>query len=291
MLMLETLKQSRLGSRLRPLWIYAMQIFGRKNSFRSHEWVNMKRLIVNDPVLNVPSFGGVFQVPVASHLFPRLVETGEYEPEALAILREHESPDKDAIEVGANIGFFTCLLATYLQSGRVLSVEPTPGAHRRLVANVARNNLNQKVIVFNGALADKPGVLDIEFIEDREEFSSLGGISHYSVRNDQNRTRIPVNVSTIDELVREHGLNPGLIKIDVEGAEGLVLKGATETLKSFRPVVFAEFSRELLAAKGFKAESIVAELKAMGYSVCDPFHSSSPAGSRAYGDILAVPNR
>ena len=280
-----------LESRLRPLWIYAMQTFGRKNSFRSHEWVNMKRMFVNDPVLNVPSFGGVFQVPVASHLFARLVETGEYEPEAIKILREHVSPDKDAIDVGAKIGFFTCLLATYLHSGRVLAVEPTPGAHRRLVANVARNNLNQKVIVFNGALADKAGVLDIEIIEDREEFSSLGGISHFSVRNDQNRTRIPVNVSTIDQLVHEHGLNPGLIKIDVEGAEGLVLKGAAETLKSFRPVVFAEFSRELLAAKGFKAESIVAELKAIGYSVCDPFHSSSPVGSRAFGDILAVPNR
>ena len=291
MQMLETIKQSRFGNHLRPLWRYALQTFRRKNSFRTHEWVNMKRLIVNDPVLNVPSFGGVFQVPVASHLFARLVETGEYEPEAIRILKEHVSPNRDAIDVGANIGFFTCLLATSLNSGRVLAAEPTPGAHKRLVANVARNDLSQKVIVFNGALADKPGILEIEFIEDREEFSSLGGISHYSVRNDQNRTRIPVNVSTIDQLVLENGLNPGLIKIDVEGAEGLVLRGAAETLKKFRPVVFAEFSRELLAAKGFKAETVVAELQALGYTVTDPFHSSYPAGSRAFGDILAVPNR
>ena len=291
MQMLETIKQSRFGNHLRPLWRYALQTFRRKNSFRTHEWVNMKRLIVNDPVLNVPSFGGVFQVPVASHLFARLVETGEYEPEAIRILKEHVSPNRDAIDVGANIGFFTCLLATSLNSGRVLAAEPTPGAHKRLVANVARNDLSQKVIVFNGALADKPGILEIEFIEDREEFSSLGGISHYSVRNDQNRTRIPVNVSTIDQLVLENGLNPGLIKIDVEGAEGLVLRGAAETLKKFRPVVFAEFSRELLAAKGFKAETVVAELQALGYTVTDPFNSSYPAGTRAFGDILAVPNR
>ena len=291
MQMLETIKQSRLGNQLRPFWRYALQTFSRKNSFRTQEWVHMKRLMVNDPVLNVPSFGGVFQVPVASHLFARLVETGEYEPEAIKVLKEHISPDRDAIDVGANIGFFTCLLANCLHSGRVLAAEPTPGAHKRLVANVERNDLSQKVIVFNGALADKPGTLDIEFIEDREEFSSLGGISHHSVRNDQNRKRIPVKVSTIDQLVSENGLNPGLIKIDVEGAEGLVLRGATETLKSFRPVIFAEFSRELLAAKGFKAESIVAELQATGYTVCDPFHSDYPAGSRAFGDILAVPKR
>jgi FkbM family methyltransferase len=289
--MLETLKQSRLGNQLRPLWRYALQTFSRKNSFRTHEWVNMKRLIVNDPVLSVPSFGGVFEVPVSSHLFARLVETGEYEPEAIRVVKENVSPDRDAIDVGANIGFFTCLLASCLQSGRVLAVEPTPGAHKRLVANVARNELGQKVIVFYGALADKPGILDIELIEDREEFSSLGGINHHSVRHDQNRTRIPVNVSTIDQLVFENGLNPGFIKIDVEGAEGLVLRGATETLKTFRPVIFAEFSRELLAAKGFKAESIVAELKAAGYSVCDPFHSDHTVGSRAFGDILAVPKR
>src|SRR3546814_18543197 len=79
-----------------------------------------------------------------------------------------------------------------------------------------------------------------------------------------------------------------LLKVDVEGAEGMVFAGAERTLKEHRPVVLAEFSRPLLLKNGSSPEAIITLFERCGYGVRNPFRSGRP-GSVEYDEIIGVP--
>ncbi len=250
--------------------------------------LRMGERIKSDVVLDVPEFEGRFRCSPRSHLFTRIALHGEYEPDLARIFLEHLDPDGDVIDVGANIGFFSVLAARKLARGKVLACEPTSGAHARLVENLASNGVQDKVVVFKGAAANAEGTMTLSEIEGMEEYSSLGGIHHAAARDEKMRTS-EVPVRTLDSLVAEHGLKPKLIKIDVEGAEGLVFGGAWQTLREYRPVILAEFSPLLLAKLGTDATTLLSELTALGYRITDPLEPGVRPGARQYGDILCLP--
>src|SRR3546814_12971643 len=89
----------------------------------------------------------------------------------------------------------------------------------------------------------------LNVVKGREEYSSMAGIVHPSAVGEVTES-INVKTRTIDSLVAEHGLRPALLKVDVEGAEGMVFAGAERQLKEHRTVVLAEFSRPLLLKNG-----------------------------------------
>lgn len=168
--------------------------------------------------------------------------------------------------MGANIGLFTVLLAKRLNSGRrVLAAEPTPGALFRLKINLFRNKV-VNCIVFEGVVTNQPGDVELNLVEEAEEYSSIAPLSHPDAPAG-GRKKIHVPGKTVDELVEENGLNPGLIKMDVEGAEFLVLQGAQATLKNLKPVVIAEMDDRLLKGTGAKSEEMVALFHHAGYRV------------------------
>ncbi len=246
---------------------------------------NLRSLIVDPPVVRVPEFGGTFQIDVRSDLFSRLIASGEYEPDLAAIAKENLHTDRDAIDVGANVGFFGCLLSK--GSRKVLCCEPTPNASEFLRNNLIRNKLSN-VSVFQGAVSNSNGAMVLSFIEGREEYSSLGGIDHPRGQTSEVK-EISVPTKTIDELVAEHDLDPCFMKVDVEGAEFLVFDGARKTLANHRPVVLAELSDVLLKQKGSSAKEVIGLFKSLNYNVIDPLNPDIPAGTRGFGDILATP--
>jgi FkbM family methyltransferase len=235
--------------------------------------------LAEDPVLKVSEFQGRFCMSPRSHLFRRIARNGTYEPllaqRCLAALK----PELDVIDVGANIGFYSVLLSRHLASGRLVAVEPTPAAQRRLRRNLELNGVVGKVIVFEGAATDAPGMVTINSVEGAEEYSSIHNV-------DQS---CEVPATTIDLLTRELTLRPGLIKIDVEGFEEQVLKGATDTLRTWRPIIVSELSDFLLRRNGTSALAIVRFLQELGYQVVDPHHPGEAPGYREFGDIVCVP--
>jgi FkbM family methyltransferase len=244
--------------------------------------------IVGDVVLDLPEFSGQFACSPRSDLFARIAACGFYEPGLVELLRRHVDPQRDFIDVGANIGFYSVLAARLLPGRRVLAVEPNPEAQRRLAANLARNGVDGSVTVFAGVASDAPGEAELNLIEGMEEYSSLGSIVHAAVAGEASK-RLAVPAETLDRLVERFGLEPGLIKIDVEGAEKLVLDGALETLRRFRPVILTELSPALLEPMGASAAAIVEQLERLGYRVIDAEDPAVPPGSRDYGDVLCLP--
>jgi len=189
----------------------------------------------------------MFTIDIRSHIFRRIALFNEYETGIRDLVLTHLDRSRDAIDVGANIGLFTVLMAKQLSSGRrVLAIEPTSGASTLLRKNLLVNDVSSSVELYQGAAGNENMKVDICIPQGREEYASIGrelvheSIAGYPIVKEQ------VKCNTLDYLVAKHDLVPGLIKIDVEGAEYFVLDGAKETLKRFRPVVIFESSQALM---------------------------------------------
>jgi len=249
---------------------------------------NLAKCLADDPLVLLKEYDGTFSVDRRSDLFARIVAEGAYEPVLAQTCLARLDASRDAIDVGANVGFYTTLLARRLAARRVLAIEPTRNALAKLHANIARNGVKERVIVFEGVAADRDGVLEINTIAGKEEYSSLGAVAHPSVDGEERSTE-HVASATIDSLVQRHGLEPGLVKIDVEGSEHRVLRGAAETLRAHRPVVLSELSASLLRRNGSSAAEVVAYMKGFGYRILDPSKPTGRFVEQEFGDMLCIP--
>lgn len=139
-------------------------------------------------------------------------------------------PDGDAVDVGAHDGDVLAVMARVAPEGRRLAYEPIPELHARLVAEFPQDDVRM------AALSDETGTAEFVHVIDAPGFS---GLRERSYPGDPARRRIEVRTERLDDALPE-GFRPRLLKVDVEGAELQVLRGAAETLARERPVVLFE---------------------------------------------------
>lgn len=240
-------------------------------------------------VVRIPQFGGSFEIDARSHALKRALLGTLDGPDRTEFAARLVAPQKDVVDVGASVGTYTVVFSKAISPGnKVLSVEPTPRSSQYLRRNVERNGVADSVIIFQGVAADAKRSYRINVVPGREDYSSLGDMVHPSIRGESSQT-IDVDGDTVDNLVNQFKLSPGLIKIDAEGAEYLVLTGAKETLKTHRPVILSELSDLMLGTFGHTSPMVVELLEAAGYDVSDALNPGAPVVAPFHGDILAVP--
>jgi FkbM family methyltransferase len=149
-------------------------------------------------------------------------------------------PGTNVIDVGANVGVFSIYHAA--AGADVLAIEPNPSAHRRLLAGLAANGLDNRVTVVQAALAERKG---------RGRLVAAGGLTVLgrvkSVPADDDGIG-DVDVLTLDEVLSaREPRDIDLLKIDVEGGEASVLRGASLVLDRVRRILLEYHSSELLA--------------------------------------------
>ena len=249
---------------------------------------HLQSLLAEDPVLTVKDFDGSFRMSPSSHLLARILREGSYEPEMAKLVEKFAPSNRDVIDVGANVGFFTVKIAKHLQQGRVLAVEPTRNALIRLKDNIARNGVSDKVLIFEGVATNREGHENINFIEGNEEYSTLGVLSHPSVSGETTDTQ-QVDAATLDSLTRKLGLDPGFLKVDVEGAEHLVFGGAAEVLKNHRPIILSELCDPLLRKNGSSSAAVISLIEAASYDVYDAEDPDRTPGDDPYGNVICFP--
>lgn len=239
--------------------------------------------------VRVPGFPGRFEMDVRSHILKRVVSDGAYEPLAVKAVTKYLDVDRDVIDVGANIGLFTVLFSNLISNGKtVLAIEPTPTAIKHLKNNICDNGCSENVKLYEGVASNKQGESQINFVEGMEEYSSINAIGHPSAKH-STPSSVRVDASTVDDLVAQHNLNPGFMKIDVEGAEYLVLSGATKVLSECRPVILSELSDILLSSFGASSKDVVDLLKRNNYKVVDLCHPTEEISGPFNGDVIAIP--
>lgn len=149
------------------------------------------------------------------------------------ILKGIDSPV--ILDVGANIGTHSIRWAKINRKTKVFAFEPSPTTAQMLEQNVERNRLKDQIKVFATAVSESPGTARFYHCVD-DAYSSLKDTGRYEVID-----IIEVQVTTIDAFCKEQGLKKiNLIKVDVEGFETEVIKGAIETLKKYKPELFIE---------------------------------------------------
>ncbi|MBJ7470895.1 MAG: FkbM family methyltransferase [Solirubrobacteraceae bacterium] len=156
-------------------------------------------------------------------------------------LRAALSPGDDAIDVGAHLGDVTRQILQSTIDGRVLAIEPLP----HLAADL-RRTLVDSVIVEECALTDgEPGEAEFLHVKNNPGYS---GLRERDYPEEPDFEKVTVKTQRLDDLVAKHGIKPRLIKIDVEGAELLVLRGAQQTITEFKPLILIEHGS---AASGY----------------------------------------
>jgi hypothetical protein len=102
-----------------------------------------------------------------------------------------------------------------------------------------------------------------------------------------------VSGETLDNLVRINGLNPSLVKIDVEGAEGLVLSGADLVLTNNRPIILSELDDRLLKELNWDSQKVISLLESYQYKIFDAHNGieikTSTFKPPFIGEIICLP--
>ena len=146
---------------------------------------------------------------------------GLQEFEDMGVVLHALRPGDLFVDIGANVGSYT-VLAAGACGASVVAVEPVPSTYGQLLDNIRLNNLESLVIAENIGLAAAPGQL---------RFSArLGTMSHVLAAGKQEADAIDVPVRTLDDVLQDR--RPTFIKIDVEGYEAEILKGARRALRS-----------------------------------------------------------
>ena len=181
----------------------------------------------------------------------------DWEPEETNLLRSVTPVGGTFIDVGANIGYFTLLASRWVgPSGRVYAFEPVSVTYARLRRNLALNPTDNVTAVNEGA-SSSPGTAAIALEDD-------AGHSHLLAGEAKANRQETITLTTVDAFVASRGLTRvDVLKIDVEGADFEVLRGAEATLRRFRPVVLMEV--ELIPRFGATVESVTRFLDGIDY--------------------------
>ena len=136
------------------------------------------------------------------------------------------------LDIGANAGKYSIMLANSVQNSQIYSFEPSPSTFKILKKNIELNKLEQQVKAFNFGLSDQNGAMTFAM---SQIFSGVSHIVDTATGQYDNLSyeQVKVQIKTLDDVIREEGITTEavrLIKIDVEGHEYNVLKGAHKTL-------------------------------------------------------------
>ncbi len=164
----------------------------------------------------------------------------EYERDTLSVFASFCAPHFNALDVGANIGLTAIALGRLCSKGKVFAIEASPDTFRYLSENIARAGL-ANVSCANLAASSTSGDLPFTFAP---AFSAGGFISQkYEVSGDPRDKYLSCTVRAcpIDEYIKSTGVDRiDFIKIDVEGFELEVLRGAKQTIERCKPVIYCE---------------------------------------------------
>lgn len=198
------------------------------------------------PYLRIGKYGIQYYINPNSALDRHIVMHGILGDWIATHLKDFVSPSGIVLDIGANAGLLTVPFAkVHVPEGRVIAFEPDEEVLKQLRINVALNGLSN-VTVEPMALQDDPKISEISFnLREARDGDGLinKGISTIQSIDLHSKGSSPVAASTVDNYIKDNKINKvDFIKIDVEGAEFRVLKGALETIKRDQPVLLYEFS-------------------------------------------------
>jgi FkbM family methyltransferase len=182
--------------------------------------------------------------------YKRFLEAGPVDS-----MRGLVTPGSTVVDVGANIGFFSLRFASWVgQTGRVIAIEPETRNIASLRRRVDRAGQSDVVTCVQAAAADRSGEVRLAL--------NPGHPGDHHLSDDGE----PVAAVTLDELAADDPRRVTLIKIDVQGAESMVLAGARRVIAQHRPAIFVEVHDPSLTRLGSSRRELITTLAGLGYA-------------------------
>ena len=181
-----------------------------------------------------------------------------WNPEEYEAFRGAIASGDTALDVGANVGAYSLLLGQWVgPSGRVFAFEPSPAIFEGLTRHVTLNGLASTVTPVQCALGAEAGRASLVV-------AGTHGESHLATASDDHTGAVDVPVTTVDRFCEERGVSPAFIKVDVEGFELAVLRGARSTIRRAgkRLALFVEMHPSVWPLIGSSRDEMLAELEA-----------------------------
>jgi FkbM family methyltransferase len=200
-------------------------------------------------------------------------------------------PGTRVLDIGANIGIYALPWAAVNADVTVHCFEPNPAVRARLARNVALNRLGARVLPRSEALSDRAGTATLYGSDD---MSSL----NKGVNTGRQAVPIEVRLARLDDVLEREGPPVSLVKIDVQGHELEVLRGADELISRHRPALILEHEDDLYQSASEASQrktDLAGLLSRLGYETL--YISRWGAGllavadwsRRLNGDLLALP--
>lgn len=228
--------------RLMRWWLQLPPFKGRDRVF--YELVNW----LTDPghqIVVRTNAGFHMKLDLADEIDAEVYLLGEFDPTTSTWARGLIMPGDCVIDAGANIGYLSILYASAVaESGIVVAFEPSPATYRRLVTN-ARLNPAYRIMAINCGLGARVGQATLVQAHRERSGDAMLRPPVLEPRPEEPAPRFAtyvIDVDTVDGFCARHHLAPALIKVDVEGSELAVLRGAEQTLGAALPVLILEFN-------------------------------------------------
>lgn len=170
---------------------------------------------------------------------------------------------KTIFDIGAHIGLYSIPTSSVIDKGALIyAFEPSLTNRSYLEKHISFNNVNNvKVIPY---IVGDESLNEVIFYENRDvdPMSSVMIRKNFDLYNKTTKRQV-----SLDDFCSASGVVPEIIKIDVEGSEMKVLKGAENILKKYKPILFLSIHPRILSLMGLPIESLTQFIDSLGYAI------------------------
>jgi len=214
------------------------------------------------------------------------MEKGEFEPDILAFLKsKFKTRNKLFIDIGAHHGYFSCF-ANANGVNQIVAIEPDKLNYKFLEKNIKRNNYKSKTKLINLAIGEQEGIVNL--------FGFGTGVSTSKNWGGNVSKRVQtVKISKLDQVIQDYlPLQNTIVKIDVEGFEYEVIKGAEKTISTAKETSFIveitltegqKVGKDALASKNISG--IINLFNKYGYNIYEFNQSASEPSELSKSEI------
>jgi FkbM family methyltransferase len=215
-------------------------------------------------------YGHKMAVDTRSQVGACFLLDGYWEEWVVRHLTEFVKPGMRALDIGANMGFYTLLLADLVgPQGHVTAFEPWPAYYEILRRNVHLNGFGHRCTLERKAVQQAVGEQRLLFFENLGTGTAPGGEAFFEEdAGDIPPTAISVETVSVDSYLAAHPQTVDFIKIDVDGSEASVLRGMRTLLDSTRPLaIFCEFTPSIQRDMGDTPREFLDALSNAGFTI------------------------